>query len=166
MLLVALLAMQIVYTLAAFVSLALLLAVTPWVVVRSTAFHARSSVFRNVPFRLEASMKEAYAVFFGGQQQRWRCSSRSGSPSPGRRSVWLATAGRCTSMQLDPRLRAATERPRPIWEASTLASADPASRILRALDTSADAPASELEYLSSHAATRDRVKRFEADVGD
>jgi len=58
--------LQVVFTPAVFVSLALLLAATPWVIVRSTAFRAKSSVYRNVPLRLEASASRAYGVFFGG----------------------------------------------------------------------------------------------------
>lgn len=58
--------LQVAFAPAVFVSLALLLAATPWVIVRSTAFRARSSVYRNVPLRLEASASRAYGVFFGG----------------------------------------------------------------------------------------------------
>src|SRR5262245_31099382 len=50
---------QVVFTPAALVVLALLLAVTPWVIVRSIAFRARSSVFRNVPLKLQASLRDA-----------------------------------------------------------------------------------------------------------
>jgi uncharacterized membrane protein YjgN (DUF898 family) len=58
--------LQIVVTPAAFAALALLLAVTPWVIVRSTAFRAKNAVFRNVPLAFEGSLPRAYRVFFGG----------------------------------------------------------------------------------------------------
>lgn len=62
----ALFLLQIVVTPAAFAALALLLAVTPWVIVRSTAFRAKNAVFRNVPLSFEGSLPRAYRVFFGG----------------------------------------------------------------------------------------------------
>jgi uncharacterized membrane protein YjgN (DUF898 family) len=65
-LLVVLFVLQVVFTPAALITLALFLAVTPWVIVRSTAFRAKSSIFRNVRLQLEASLAEAYGVFFGG----------------------------------------------------------------------------------------------------
>jgi len=57
---------QVSFTPAALVVLVLLLAVTPWVIVRSSAFRARSSVFRNVPLELQASLRDAYVTYFGG----------------------------------------------------------------------------------------------------
>jgi uncharacterized membrane protein YjgN (DUF898 family) len=64
--LAALFVLQVIFTPAVFICLALLLLATPWVIVRSSAFRAKSSVFRNVPFQFGASLKEAYLVFFGG----------------------------------------------------------------------------------------------------
>jgi uncharacterized membrane protein YjgN (DUF898 family) len=65
-LLLALFVLQVMFAPAALISLVLLLAITPWVIVRSTAFRAKSSVFRNVPLQLEASLSRAYRVFLGG----------------------------------------------------------------------------------------------------
>jgi uncharacterized membrane protein YjgN (DUF898 family) len=61
----ALFLLQVFFTPAAFVTLALLLAATPWVIVRSTAFRAKNAVFRNVPLSFEAPLSGAYRVFFG-----------------------------------------------------------------------------------------------------
>jgi uncharacterized membrane protein YjgN (DUF898 family) len=61
----ALFVLQVVFTPAAFITLALLLAATPWVIVRSTAFRAKNAVFRNVPLSFEAPLSSAYRVFFG-----------------------------------------------------------------------------------------------------
>lgn len=65
-LLAALFALQVSFTPAALITLVLVFAVTPWVVVRANAFRARSSVYRNVPLQLEASLREAYSVFLRG----------------------------------------------------------------------------------------------------
>lgn len=61
----ALFVLQVVFTPAAFATLALLLAATPWVIVRSTAFRAKNAVFRNVPLAFEAPLSRAYRVYFG-----------------------------------------------------------------------------------------------------
>lgn len=62
----ALFCLQAAFLPAALLSLVLLLAATPWVIVRSTAFRARSSLFRNIPLRLETSLASAYQVFLRG----------------------------------------------------------------------------------------------------
>jgi uncharacterized membrane protein YjgN (DUF898 family) len=65
LLLGALFLLQVAFAPAAFATLVLLLAATPWVIVRSTAFRAKNAVYRNVPLSFEAPLSRAYRVFFG-----------------------------------------------------------------------------------------------------
>jgi uncharacterized membrane protein YjgN (DUF898 family) len=59
-------AVQVLFAPASVFVLLLLLAATPWVVVRSVAFRAKSSAFRNVRFGFAAPLRGAYGAYFKG----------------------------------------------------------------------------------------------------
>lgn len=59
-------AVQVFFAPASMFALLLLLAATPWVVVRSVAFRAKSAAFRNVRFGFAAPLSGAYGAYFKG----------------------------------------------------------------------------------------------------
>jgi uncharacterized membrane protein YjgN (DUF898 family) len=62
-------AVQVLYAPASVLVLPALLAVSPWIIVRSVGFRARNSAFRNIRFGLSSRLGVAYATFFKGYLQ-------------------------------------------------------------------------------------------------